>query len=123
LLIFQKGVDSDECSKGLGGYRFSVTSPCNFSFKNYTDIFYLFYEGNVRNFNLRWASTDPRLGFILIDLYVQVLTPRLYCSEAALQLSEDIAVIMVCCIYTLSPARELRGRLGFGRRHFCTNFI
>jgi hypothetical protein len=38
------------------------------------------------------------LNLILIDLYVPALTPRLRCSEAALQLSENKDLFAVCCV-------------------------
>jgi hypothetical protein len=37
--LFKRGVNSDECSKGLGGCR--MYFPRNSSVKSYTEIFYI----------------------------------------------------------------------------------
>jgi len=42
----------------------------------------------------------------MIDLYVPALTPRLRCSEAALQLSENIALLAFCCIHIRVIGKE-----------------
>jgi hypothetical protein len=83
-----------------------MISPCNSSVKNYTEIFSTFYEGNVLSFQCKMilerfpsvCGVDG-LSLILIDPYVPVLTSRLHCSEAALQVSGNIALFEVCCIY------------------------
>jgi hypothetical protein len=38
-------VDSDVCSKSLGGDQVYIRPPCNFSVKNYTEIFYIYTKG------------------------------------------------------------------------------
>jgi hypothetical protein len=69
--------------------------------------------------NVRRVLTSPcrevdGLNLILIDHYAAALTPRLYCSEAALQLYGNIFLIAVCCLYICRPQRGLIGPLGFG---------
>jgi hypothetical protein len=67
-----------------------MTSPRNFSVKNYTEIFYLFYVGNVPSFQCKMSpDRSTSIGEVdglilnLIDFYVSVLTSRLHYSKAA----------------------------------------
>jgi hypothetical protein len=61
------------------------------SIKNYTEIFYIFYKGNVlpfqckksRDLSMSMGELDG-LSLILIDLHVPVLTPRFHWGETAL---------------------------------------
>jgi hypothetical protein len=46
------------------------------------------------------------LSLMLIDLYVPALTPRLHCSEAALQFSENTALFAICCIHARVTGKE-----------------
>jgi hypothetical protein len=99
-----KRIDSDECSKGLGGCRLCMTSPRNFSVKNYTEIFYILYKRNFSSFQCKMSldrSTSTGevdgLSLILVDFYVSALTPCHHCSEAALQLPENIDLFALCC--------------------------
>jgi hypothetical protein len=97
-----------------------MITPCNFPIKNYTEIVYIFYKGNIPSFQCKMSlhrstSTGEVDGpsLILIDLYVAALTPRLHCIEAALQLSENIALFVVS-----RQQRGLIGTLGLGRVSF-----
>jgi hypothetical protein len=90
-----------------------VLSPCDSTIKNYTDIFHLSYKGNVPSFQCKmnpdWYTSVREvdgLNLILIDLYVPAFTPRLHCSEAALQLSENTSLLEFCCIYTRISSKE-----------------
>jgi hypothetical protein len=40
------------------------------------------------------------LSLILIDIYVAALKPRLISTGTSLQLSENITLFVICCIYT-----------------------
>jgi hypothetical protein len=46
------------------------------------------------------------LSLVFIDFDVPALTPRLHRSEAALELSENIALFAVCAIYTCVISKE-----------------
>jgi hypothetical protein len=46
------------------------------------------------------AGEIDGLSLILFDFYVPTLTPRLHRSEAALDLSENIALFVTCTIQT-----------------------
>jgi hypothetical protein len=46
------------------------------------------------------------LTLILINFYVQTLTPRLNSTETLLQLSENVIIFAVCCIYTDVTSKE-----------------
>jgi hypothetical protein len=46
------------------------------------------------------------LSHIFIDFYVPALTPRLISMESSLQLSENITIFAVCCIYTGVISKE-----------------
>jgi hypothetical protein len=41
-----------------------------------------------------------RLSFPFIDLYVPGLTPRIHCSESALQLAENTTFVFLCHVNT-----------------------
>jgi len=70
----------------------------------------------------RFTSTGEAggLSLVLIHLYVLALTPRLHYSEIALQLFENIALFVVCFIYTLVIGRRRSGPLTFWEYHLCT---
>jgi hypothetical protein len=40
-------------SAGLGVYRFSLNSQCSESIKDYIEIFYVIYKGDVPSFQLK----------------------------------------------------------------------
>jgi len=66
-----KRIDSNECSKSLGGDRICTKSPCNFPIKNYTEVFHVFYKGNVQSFRCevspdRFISSGEADGLNLI---------------------------------------------------------
>jgi hypothetical protein len=46
------------------------------------------------------------LSRIFIDFYVSALTPRLSSNETSLQLSENMPLYAVCCIYTGVISKE-----------------
>jgi hypothetical protein len=46
------------------------------------------------------------LSFILIEFYVQALTPRLNRTDISLQLSEYLTAFAVCRIYAGAVCRE-----------------
>jgi len=90
-----------------------MKSPCNFSIKNYTEIFYNFYKEDVPSYQCgtsldRSMTTGEAdgLSLILIDLHVPALTPRLHSIKAALQLSQNVALFAICCIYTRVISKE-----------------
>jgi len=88
-------------------------SPCNFSIKSYTEIFYVCYKGKVPSFHCKMsldrsmsAGEVDGLSLILIDSYIPALTPRLHCIEAALQLSENIASLRSVAYIHVSSAKR-----------------
>jgi hypothetical protein len=67
----------------------------------------LVYKGDFPSVTYKTSLNRPKsageidgLSLVLVDVYVPALTPRLYRSEAALELSENIALFAVCTIYT-----------------------
>jgi len=62
---------------------------------------------------------------VLIDVYVPALTLRLHSRETALQISENITLFAVCCIYIyIYTCHRQRGPPGFGEYHLyrgCTD--
>jgi hypothetical protein len=89
--------------QSLDGDRTYVKSPCNSPIKYYIDII---YKENVPSFHCKMsfgrstpAGEVDGLSLILVNFYVTTLTPRLYCSDAALELPENITLFEVCCIY------------------------
>jgi len=75
--------------------------------KYYTEVFYIIYERNVPSIQCkvrldRLSSREEidALSLSLIDFYVPALTPRFHRSENTLQLSENITIFAICCIYT-----------------------
>jgi hypothetical protein len=62
---------------------------------------------------LNWSTSEREidgLRLTLINFYVSALTPLLHRSGAALHLSENMTLFMLCDIY----ARALGDHLGFG---------
>jgi hypothetical protein len=60
----------------------------------------LFAKGMSRPFSRSRVSKSSaeiyRLGFPFIDLYVPAFTPRIHCSEAALQFAEHTMFVFLC---------------------------
>jgi len=82
-----------------------------------TDLLYMIYIWDVSSFECKLSidlSTSMKerererdgLSLVFIDSYISVLTSRLCCSEAPLQLSEDITVFAICCILTGVISKE-----------------
>jgi hypothetical protein len=75
--------------------------------EDHTEIFYMIDEGVIRfiecKMNLRRHKSVRKvdgLSLILIDFYLAAFTPLLNSTETSLQLSENIILFAVCCIYT-----------------------
>jgi hypothetical protein len=59
------------------------------------------------------------LSLVFIDFYVPAHTPRLNFTETSLQISENINLFAVCCIYIYSchQQRDLNRHQMFGAYH------
>jgi hypothetical protein len=73
-----------------------MVSPCHHTVEGFTKIRYIIYKGNISSIYLCFV-----LNFLLIHLYVPALTPRIHCSESALQFAENMVFAFLC--------RERRG--------------
>jgi hypothetical protein len=81
--------------------------------KEYTKIFYVIDKGDIPPIQCKIKVSGPEsirkvddLHFIFIDFYVPAVTPRLNSSETSLQVSENITLFAVCCIYTDVMSKE-----------------
>jgi hypothetical protein len=84
-----------------------VQSPCNPFIEDYTQIFYMTYEGDIPSIQCKMSFRGPKsmgkvdgLSLIYIDFFVPTLTSRFNSTETSLQLSENITFFVVCRIYT-----------------------
>jgi hypothetical protein len=89
-----------------------MRSLCNYSVKNYTKICDIVYKRDVPSFQceaiLDQSKSTEEIDcpiLTLINSYVPAFTPRLHCIEAALQLSENIALLALLHIYMCHPRR------------------
>jgi hypothetical protein len=87
---------------------------------DYTKIFHLVYKGDVPSFQCKTildrsmpAREIDGLSLVFIDFYIPALTPRLHRSEAALELSKNIALCGLYNIYVCHQQRALDEHLGF----------
>jgi hypothetical protein len=90
-----------------------VQSLCNPLIEDYSQIFYIIEKGDIPSIQCKMSLSGLKslrkvdgLSLIFNDLYVPALTPRLKSTETSLQLSENITLFAVCCIYTDVISRE-----------------
>lgn len=87
--------------QGHGYVPFDMEFPRHPPVKSETKTRYSIYKGNVSSFYLQYDVRNTNFAerdlstFPLIDHYIPVLTPRVYCSEAALQLAENTTFVFI----------------------------
>jgi hypothetical protein len=86
----------------LGFSHFCMQSPCYPLIGDYTEIFYMTDEVDIRSIQYKMSLKRPRsvrkvngLNLLFIDLYVPVLIPRLNNTETSLQLSENTTLLVI----------------------------
>jgi hypothetical protein len=89
--------------QGLGYSTLHMVSPCHPPFESDTEICYIIHKENVFFVNcskssrtLKTSGEIDRLCFPFIDLYAPVFTPRITCSEAALQFAVFTIFVFLC---------------------------
>jgi hypothetical protein len=107
----------------------SVWHPCNFSVKNYNEIFYFFHGRNIPSFQYKMSldrSTTlgqlDGLSIIFFDLHIPTLTSRLHCSDAMLQLSENTSLLRSVAYIHLSSAKTAKWTAGVWGSSFMYKF-
>jgi hypothetical protein len=104
LTLLNREYNVKKCSEGLGLDHLNINSPCNPPVKDYTELIYLIYKLDVPSVQCKMflrRSNSVReidcLSLIFIDYYVRALTPCV--NQAALELSNNIALFVLCGIY------------------------
>jgi hypothetical protein len=81
--------------------------PCNHLTEDYIQIFYMTDKGDIPSIQRKMSLMGPKsmrkvesLSLIFTDFYAPVLTSHLNSTKISLQLSANITLFAVCCIYT-----------------------
>jgi hypothetical protein len=111
-------VESNKCSEGLGFNHFYMQSPYNPLIQDYTEIFYMTDKEDIPSIQCKMGLRGLKsmkkvdgLSLNFIDFYVPAFTPCPNSRGTSLQLSENISLFAVCCIYTgvISRPRQTPG--------------
>jgi hypothetical protein len=84
-----------------------VESQCDPPIEGDIKRVHIDYKGDVPSALLQYVLRDikpskeiNRLGFTFIEIYVPALSPRIHCSEAALQFAENTTFVFLCLVNT-----------------------
>jgi hypothetical protein len=82
--------------QGLAYIPFDMVSPCHPPAEGDAKVRLVV----VRHQGLLSAGEIGRMSFLFIDLIVPALTPRIYCSESALQFAENTTFVFLYHVNT-----------------------
>jgi hypothetical protein len=81
--------------------------------EDHTETFYVIDKGDIPSIRCKMSLRGPKSmrkvdgpSLILIYFYVPALAPCLSRTETLLQLSVDITLFVLCCIYTGVTSKE-----------------